>query len=216
MPHVCEYMDRRAYLGLTSAVAVTLAGCGSEGSQDDERGAEPSSPYGEDAPLSDEEVTVDDTRASEAGSPTDLDADENTAIPGDYETTEVRVRSPTGERLGMVTAAIADTAELRYRGLSDTASLSEDRGMLFVYESVGHRTFVMREMDFGIDIVYADADGTITRIHHASAPDPDENGSNQEYPGRGQYVLEVAYNWTSDRGVSEGDLLEFALPGGSN
>lgn len=129
-----------------------------------------------------------------------------------YETTEVVVRTPDGDLLGSVTAAIADTRELRYLGLSDTESLPEDRGMLFVYDTVGDRTFVMREMDFGIDIVYADADGTITRIHHAPEPAPDEDGNAQRYPGRGRFVLEVGFHWTTDRGITEGDQLAFTLP----
>ena len=132
---------------------------------------------------------------------------DSTPIHADYETTEVRVTSSAGEPLGSVTAAIADTPELRYLGLSDTADLPADRGMLFVYDAVDDRTFVMREMDFGIDIVYADSGGVITEIHHAPAPGPDEDGEEQQYPGRGQYVLEVAYEWTTDRGVSVGDVL---------
>lgn len=109
--------------------------------------------------------------------------------------------------LGEVTAAVADTPELRYTGLSETETLPEDRGMLFVYESVAERTYVMREMDFGIDVVFADDEGQITTIHHAPAPEPDEDGSEQRYPGRGQYVLEVNYGWTTDRGVTVGDWL---------
>ena len=110
-----------------------------------------------------------------------------------------------------MTAAVADTDELRYLGLSDTNYLPEDRGMLFVYDAVDDRTFVMREMEFGIDIVYADDEGVITEIHHAPEPGPDEDGSEQRYPGRGQYVLEVVYEWTVERGVEEGDVLEFEL-----
>ncbi len=127
----------------------------------------------------------------------------------EYETREVRVETADGDPLGSVTAAIADTPDRRYTGLSDTETLPEDRGMLFVYESVRDLTYVMREMRFGIDIVYADADGVITRIHHASQPGPDEDGEEREYPGRGQYVLEVGYEWTTDRGVSVGDVLRF-------
>lgn len=85
--------------------------------------------------------------------------------------------------------------------------------MLFTYDSVADRTFVMREMDFGIDIIYADADGTITEIHHAPEPEPDEDGTDQRYPGRGQYILEVGYEWTAERNVNEGDRLEFDLEG---
>ena len=131
-------------------------------------------------------------------------------FPG-YETTEVRVTTPDGESLGSVVAAVADTPDLRFTGLSDTDHLPEDRGMLFVYESPGEHTYVMRRMDFGIDIVYADADEVITRIHHAPEPGPDEDGGDQEYPGYGQYVLELAYEWTTERGVETGDVIRFDL-----
>ncbi len=134
----------------------------------------------------------------------------DTEVHADYETTEVRVASD-GETVGSVTAAIADTPARRYTGLSDTASLPEDRGMLFVFETADSHTFVMREMEFPIDIVYADVDGTITEIHHAPEPGPNEDGENQKYDGFGQYVLEVNYNWTKDRGVEPGDRLVFEL-----
>lgn len=131
-------------------------------------------------------------------------------FPG-YETTGVDVTTPGGDPLGSVTAAVADTGQLRYTGLSDTESLPTDAGMLFVYDRVGDHTYVMREMDFGLDIVYADGDGAITRIHHAPAPAPDEDGEDQTYPGRGQYVLEVNRGWTTERGVETGDILRFEL-----
>jgi uncharacterized membrane protein (UPF0127 family) len=138
---------------------------------------------------------------------------EHTATPvhASYETAVVRVETGDGGRLGSVTAAIADTPDLRYTGLSETDALPDGRGMLFVYDSVADRTFVMREMDFAIDIVYTDADGRITTIHHAPAPGPNEDGSEQRYPGRGQYVLEVNRGWTSERGVETGDFLRFDL-----
>ncbi|SEW27833.1 DUF192 domain-containing protein [Natrinema salifodinae] len=186
---------RRHVLGLAGTVAA--AGCLNAIDPSDE---------------TDEPTDGDET---EPGNGTEADDgdDEESTVHADYETTEVTVGTPEGDELGEVTAAIADTDDLRFLGLSDTEELPEDRGMLFVYESVEDRTFVMREMDFGIDIIYADADGTITGIHHASEPGPDEDGNEQEYPGRGQYVLEVNYEWTSERDVSEGDVLAFDLDG---
>ena len=190
--------SRRGYLTRAGAAvgSLGLAGClgGSGGSSD---GPDPT-----------DESPEQSTRASTA---TPRETTSSTPIHADYETTEVGVTSSNGESLGSVTAAIADTSELRYLGLSDTDDLPENRGMLFVFDTVEDRTFVMREMDFGIDIVYADADGVITEIHHAQAPEPDENGENQRYPGRGQYVLEVIYEWTTDRGVSAGDVLDVGL-----
>ena len=149
------------------------------------------------------------TGTTKSGSPDASPTADGTPIHDSYETTRVRVETLDGQHLGAVTAAIADTWDLQYTGLSDTESLPENRGMLFVYEQVSDHTFVMREMDFGLDIVYADADGTITRIHHAPAPGPNENGNDQKYPGRGQYVLEVNRGWTTERGVTAGDRLVF-------
>ena len=126
-----------------------------------------------------------------------------------YETTPVVVRGDDGEPRGAVLAAIADEREKRILGLSAAESMPADGGMLFTYDSVGDRTYVMRDMSFGLDIIYADADGEITEIHTASKPGPDENGATQTYPGRGQYVFEVNYEWTVDNNVSVGDRLVF-------
>lgn len=185
-------MDRRTYLAVAGAAAATLAGCSADDS----------------GPTS----TNPSTRDEESARSPRTTATETTPIHADYETTTVRAVSTGGETLGSVTAAIADTPQRRYTGLSDTERLPPDRGMLFVYESVADRTFVMRRMDFGIDIVYADADGTITSIHHAPEPGPGEDGDDQRYPGRGQYVLEVTYEWTREHGVTTGDELVFSLP----
>lgn len=186
--------SRRGYLTCVSAAvgSLGLAGClGDSGGSAD-------GPDSTDGPPE---------QPTQAPTATPTQTTDSTPIHADYETTEVRVTSSNGEPLGSVTAAIADTAETRYLGLSDTNDLPENRGMLFVFDTVEDRTFVMREMDFGIDIVYADGDGVITEIHHAQAPGPDEDGEDQRYPGRGRYVLEVNYEWTTDRGVNVGDVL---------
>ena len=128
----------------------------------------------------------------------------------DYATTDVEARTADGDLLGTVTAAIADTREKRLLGLSDAESLPEDGGMLFVYDAPRESlTYVMRRMDFGIDIVYADAEGTVVEIHNAPEPGPSEDGSEQTYPGSGRYVLEVPYKWTDRNGVAVGDALAF-------
>ena len=134
------------------------------------------------------------------------------ASPGDYgHTTVAAVDGETGEELGRVNAAVADSFSKRYVGLSETDRLPEDRGMLFVHDDVDERTYVMRNMSFGLDIIFVDSDGTITAIHDAPEPGPDEDGADQEYAGEGQYVLEVNRGWTDERGVEAGDRIEFEL-----
>lgn len=136
----------------------------------------------------------------------------NESLHDGYEHATVTVHdADSGAELGRVDAAIADTFDKRYLGLSGTDDLPGDRGMLFVHDGVADRTYVMRNMSFGIDIVFADADGTITAIHEAPEPAPGEDGNAQEYSGRGQYVLEVNEGWMAERGVEAGDELRFDL-----
>jgi len=109
------------------------------------------------------------------------------------------------ERVATIDAEIADEWKERTLGLSAHESLPDDEGMLFVYESPGNHTYVMREMDFGIDIVYVDERGCITSVNPAPEPGPNEVGENQRYPGYGQYVIEVPIGVASDAGIEAGD-----------
>ena len=108
-------------------------------------------------------------------------------------------------RVALIDAEVADEFQEQYVGLGDHDDLADDEGMLFVYEQEANRTFVMRSMAFGIDIIYVDSDGCITSINPAPEPGPNENGEEQEYPGYGQYVIEVPIGVASDNGVDRGD-----------
>jgi uncharacterized membrane protein (UPF0127 family) len=129
----------------------------------------------------------------------------STPVNSDYQHATVIVEDGNGTERGRVRAAVAESYQQKYTGLSKTDFLPADRGMLFPYDEPGNHTYVMRGMDFGIDIVYIDADGTITRIHHAEEPPEGADGNDYEYPGYGQYVLEVNYDWTTRHNVSVGD-----------
>lgn len=124
-----------------------------------------------------------------------------------YNHTPVTITDENGTQLGTVDARIADTAHKRYTGLSNTHRLAEDEGMLFIHDAAAEHTYVMRNMSFGIDIVFADANGRITTIHHAPKPPAGADGNEFRYPGHGKYVLEVNQNWTTRHGVTEGDRI---------
>jgi hypothetical protein len=109
-----------------------------------------------------------------------------------------------------VEVRIADTAEKRRIGLSETASLAAGEGMLFVHPDSGRHSYWMRGMSFPIDIVFATADGEVTTIHHAATPDQLDGYG--EFPGRGRYVLEVPRGHTNATGLGVGDCL--AVPPG--
>ena len=133
------------------------------------------------------------------------------AIPGlggsnDYDRTTVTVRDENGSTLATVEARVSDTASKRYTGLSNTESLADGHGMLFVHPNGGDHHYVMRRMDFPLDIVFASENGTITRIHHAELP-PENADDLKPYPGEGTYVLEVPYGYTNRTGIDVGDRL---------
>ncbi|WP_255169155.1 DUF192 domain-containing protein [Natrononativus amylolyticus] len=107
--------------------------------------------------------------------------------------------------LATVDADVADTWRERYTGLSDHDSLENGSGMLFVHSSGDERTYVMREMDFDIDIIFVGSDGEITTIHHARAPEPGEDGEDLRYSGRAQWVLEVPRGYANETGIDVGD-----------
>jgi len=114
----------------------------------------------------------------------------------------------SGTELGAVSVTIADNGSERYTGLSETGSLGWNEGMLFVFEKSGEYTFVMRRMDFPLDIIFVAENGIVTRIHHAPVPPEGTTGEDlQGYPGEGRYVLEVNRGWTNETGLDVGDRL---------
>ena len=137
---------------------------------------------------------------------------EHGSIYEDYLQTTVEATGADGTVHESVTAAIAHTEDQRTTGLSRTDTLRPGWGMVFVFAEAAERTFFMREMDFGIDIIFADSDGTITAVATAPEPRPDEDGTDQRYHGRAQYVLEVAPGWAETHGIGPGGALRFRLP----
>ncbi|MEF8827083.1 MAG: DUF192 domain-containing protein [Halapricum sp.] len=125
--------------------------------------------------------------------------------PLEYETGTVTVSDENGTTLATVDVQIADSERERYVGLSETDSLAKDEGMLFVFETSSERAFVMREMDFPLDIVFVAPNGTITTIQHAPVPSETPEEDLRRYRGGGQYVLEVPRGYTNATGIDVGD-----------
>ena len=128
---------------------------------------------------------------------------------GAYERATVTLADEDRSRLATVDVRVADTYQKRYTGLSNTSSLGDDEGMLFVHDQPGTHAYVMRDMAFPLDILFVAPNGTVTEIHHAQLPPADVgNGELTRYRGTGKYVLEVPYGYTNETGVSVGDTVE--------
>jgi hypothetical protein len=124
----------------------------------------------------------------------------------EYDRTTVELVDASGEPLAEIRVRIADTPEKRYLGLSATESLDAREGMLFVHEEEGQYAYVMREMDFPLDIVFVAPNGTVTTIHHATLPPEGTSESDlTRYRGRGRYVLELPLGTANETGLDAGD-----------
>jgi uncharacterized membrane protein (UPF0127 family) len=131
-----------------------------------------------------------------------------TTTPGAERATTVTIYAENGTVLGVVNASVADAPHERYTGLSPYESLANGSGKLFVYDEEDNHTFVMRKMDFPLDIVFIGADGRITVIHGAPVPSETEGDDLKRYPGRGKWVLEVPRGWMAAQGITEGNRVE--------
>jgi hypothetical protein len=106
-----------------------------------------------------------------------------------------------------ISVEIARTEAAREAGLSGRTSLAPNTGMLFVFESEEVRGFWMKDMRFSLDIIWADASGTIVTILSDVTP--------QTYPkifypsAPATYVLEVPAGFAKSHGIAEGAKMTF-------
>ena len=117
---------------------------------------------------------------------------------GTPEETNVTFLAENGSERGTIDARVAASFRERYTGLSNTESLGNDEGMLFVHDSEDTHTIVMRDMSFPIDVIFVDENRTITSIYHAEV-----NAS--AMTGKSKWTVEAPYNWTVHNNVSTGD-----------
>lgn len=130
-----------------------------------------------------------------------------TGTPTDTDTNETVEIVQTGEQY---TVTVADNESEQYIGLSNHKNLEDKNGMLFVFNTEESRTFVMRDMDFGIDIIFINKECKITEIYNANKPADNESGTGEkhQYVGEAMYVLEVPYNSTN---ASVGDKVSMSF-----
>jgi uncharacterized membrane protein (UPF0127 family) len=110
---------------------------------------------------------------------------------------------------GSVYARIATSSADLERGLSGTSSLSEDEGMLFVFDIIGERGFWMRDMAYPIDIVWINSDKTVIGI--SSDIDPGTYPNIFFPPGPVKYVLELNAGFAEENKIATGTPLTFVI-----
>jgi len=102
----------------------------------------------------------------------------------------------------------AETSRDREKGLSGRDFLDEEEGLLFVFDTADRYGFWMKDMNFAIDIIWLDEDGTVVHIEDRVVPETFPTVFWPVEPAK--YVLEVSAGLRESSGVSAGYVIGFA------
>jgi uncharacterized membrane protein (UPF0127 family) len=108
-----------------------------------------------------------------------------------------------------ITIEIADSPEERQQGLSDRIALTEDTGMLFVFETSDFQHFWMKDTLIPLDILWINANKEIVHIEKNVTPDTFPQTFTSTLPAR--YVLEVNSGFSKKHKIQEGEAVKFEL-----
>ncbi|WP_374427216.1 DUF192 domain-containing protein [Tabrizicola sp.] len=105
---------------------------------------------------------------------------------------------------------VADDGAERAQGLMFVEAMPLSEGMLFVYEAPRRVSFWMKNTLIPLDMVFADASGTVTRVHAGAVPGdltPIDGGEGV------QFVLEINAGLAGKLGIGPGTVMRHpAIP----
>jgi uncharacterized membrane protein (UPF0127 family) len=102
---------------------------------------------------------------------------------------------------------VADTAAERSKGLGGLSVLSQDTGMLFVYDYPSKECFWMKDMRFALDIIWLNTRKQVVYMAQRVAPETYPETYCPDTPAR--YVIELPAGAAARGGVHTGDTLSF-------
>lgn len=122
------------------------------------------------------------------------------------------VRPMTNIEIGgeILTVMVADTPALRYKGLSGTNLSDKKQGMLFVFPIADYYTFVMRDMDYSIDIIWV-KNGEIVEIAPNLAPEkglPEAQLTRYRPRMSATHVIELPAGFAEEHNLKIGDMVK--------
>jgi uncharacterized membrane protein (UPF0127 family) len=119
----------------------------------------------------------------------------------------------TAAGVRMLSVEIADTPELRERGLMFRHRLPDDRGMLFLYETVHPVAMWMKNTYIPLDMVFLRADGTVAEVRTGTVPQSLDVIQSAE-PVKA--VLEVASGAAGKLGLEPGTVVRHEFFGNAD
>lgn len=102
---------------------------------------------------------------------------------------------------------IADDNETRARGLMFVRDMSDNKGMLFIFDTQEPRSFWMKNTKIPLDIFYFDKDLKLVSVSENTPPCRTSRCRSYPSTGPAQYVLELNAGKAAELGVNPGSQL---------
>ena len=119
------------------------------------------------------------------------------------DTIEVKIKGHT------INAEVADNAKEQALGLMFRKNLSDDSGMLFIFEQEARHSFWMKNTKIPLDIIWIDGQKNILHIEHSVPPCGKDPCLSYRPPKVSKYVLETNGGWAINNDISIGDGVSF-------
>ncbi len=104
-----------------------------------------------------------------------------------------------------LTASVANTQSSRTRGLSNVHSIGPNEGKLFIFEEEDYHAIWAKDMNFAIDIVWINNNGTVVDFAQNVMPDSYPKSFTPKYPA--SKVIEVNAGWVEQQKIKVGDQM---------
>lgn len=119
------------------------------------------------------------------------------------------MKSPTVTINGYnLQVAVADSREEQEIGLSETESLPQDQGMIFLFEKPGFYFFWMNNMKLPIDIIYIKNDKIVTIQTNVQPVKESENPAIYTSTEPSDKVLEIQAGLSEKYNFKKGDIVK--------
>jgi len=117
---------------------------------------------------------------------------------------EVKISS-NGKEVCKYTVEIADDHRERVKGLKGRKAMLENRGMLFIFDKIGPKSFWMKDTYLSLDILFINEKGEIERIYRRAEPCKTEPCPEYIAPEDIKFVLELSAGQCEKNNINKGD-----------
>ncbi len=110
-----------------------------------------------------------------------------------------------------INVELAIDQPMRTKGLMGRSDLAENRGMLFVFDSLGRHSFWMKNTLINLDMIWMDARRKVIHIEEDVPPCRQRNCPVYIPEEEALYVLEVNAGWSDKHDLKKGQFAQFYI-----